>query len=359
MIIDFIENVLIPHISGLWTLPWILVGFIATIIIAKFTGRQRIDAIMKKIGLILLYFFVPVLIFRIFLNTTFGEPQIIFSIIVCAIILLMYVLAYIYATHLIKKIPVNKEKSRLFLKTMLTNQGRSSAFIGSMMLAISAWTVPAALYMALVGIALFAIIPYILSSMHKKESKESQTKQIKALPWFLKLYPWYLLAFVILGIGIHATTGYTTETLFGHDASVLLTLYTAITIPAALYYVGAGIHPTDLKKSELRKLIGKDKGGKDDDHWIWVRKIFLLTVLITPAVILLIFVPLFALSLIPAAWFSVIIINAVLPITSTNMFLLPYGIDKRSTAHSVTWTTLVCVPLVVALILLFSEIGFA
>lgn len=359
MIIDFIENVLIPHISGLWTLPWILVGFLLTMGIAKIIGRQKIDGIMKKIGLILLYFFVPVLIFRIFLNTTFGEPQIIFSIIVCAIILFMYLIAYFYAKHLINKLQIPTEKSRLFLKTMLTNQGRSSAFIGSMMLAINSWTVPAALYMALVGIALFAIIPYILSFMHKKESKEETSKQIKALPWFLKLYPWYLLAFVILGIGIHAVTGETTETLFGHDAAVLLTLYTAITIPAALYYVGAGIHPSDLKKNELRKLIGKDVGGKQDDHWIWVRKIFLLTVLITPAFILLFFVPLFALSIIPAAWFSVIIINSVLPITSTNMFLLPYGIDKKSTAHAVTWTTLVCVPIVVALIILFSEIGYA
>jgi len=32
------------------------------------------------------------------------------------------------------------------------------------------------------------------------------------------------------------------------------------------------------------------------------------------------------------------------------MFLIPYGIDKKSTAHVVTWTTLVCVPIVVALI---------
>jgi len=36
------------------------------------------------------------------------------------------------------------------------------------------------------------------------------------------------------------------------------------------------------------------------------------------------------------------------------MFLIPYGIDKKSTAHAVAWTTLVCVPIVVALITIFG-----
>jgi hypothetical protein len=63
---ETIDKLIIPYISGLWTLPWILIGFIITIIIAKFTGREKIDKIMKKIGLVLLYFFVPVLIFGYF-----------------------------------------------------------------------------------------------------------------------------------------------------------------------------------------------------------------------------------------------------------------------------------------------------
>jgi len=355
---ETIEQVIIPYISGLWTLPWILVGFIATIIIAKFIGREKIDKIMKKVGLILLYFFVPVLIFRIFLNTPFGQDEISFAIAVSGIVLFMYLLAFGYARYKSKKLNLQGEQKNLFMKTVLTNQGRSSAFIGSMMLAIEAWRVYAAIFMALVGIALFAIIPYILSYLHKKEKKESE-KAIKALPWFLKLYPWYLLFFVIVGILVQFMTGQKSADLIGYEADVLLRLYTAITIPAALYYVGAGIHPTDLKKSEMKKLLGMDTKKEKSDHWVWVRSIFFLTVILTPALLSVFFFGLYGLGLIPAAWLAVIIINAFLPITSTNMFLLPYGIDKRSTAHVVTWTTLVCVPIVVALITLFDVVfGF-
>lgn len=350
--IDAIQTI-INYISGLYTLPWILIGFILTILIAKITGREKIDKIMKKIGLILLYFFVPVLLFRIFLNTTFGKSQIEFAIIVAFIMFFMYLLAYLYAQYTIKKQKISGKKKSLYLKTVLTNQGRSSAFIGGAMLAIEEWSVPAAIFMALVGIGLFAIIPAILSYMHRKENKSSKEETINALPWFLKLYPWYLLAFVISAIVIHHQTGITTNN-FG-DIGTLLKLYTAITIPAALYYVGAGIHPSDLKVSEMKKLFGLDKSAEKDDHWQWVRNIFTLTVLITPIILVTIFGALFVTGILPdPAWFAVIAINAFLPITSTNMFLIPYGIDKKSTAHAVTWTTLICVPIVVALIALFK-----
>jgi len=53
--IDTLEAVL-PYIKGLWTLPWILVGFIVTLLLSRFIGEQKIDKAMKKIGLILLYF---------------------------------------------------------------------------------------------------------------------------------------------------------------------------------------------------------------------------------------------------------------------------------------------------------------
>jgi hypothetical protein len=361
---ELIDKGILPYISGLWTLPWILVGFILTIIIAKAIGREKIDKIMKKVGLVLLYFFVPVLIFRIFLNTPFGKNEIDFALIVSAIILFMYILAFLYAKYSANKQKLTGEEKNLYLKTVLTNQGRSSAFIGSMMLAIEAWKVYAAIFMALVGIALFAIIPAILSYMHKKETKNID-KNIKALPWFLKLYPWYLIIFVLLGtilqflLGSSSPKGITLSIhLIGYNADVILKLYTAITIPAALYYVGAGIHPTDLKVSEMKKLMRIDKKNKSSDflHWTWVRSIFFLTVILTPLIIALFFLGLFGLGLISGAWFAVIIINAFLPITSTNMFLLPYGIDKKSTAHAVTWTTLVCVPIVVALITILSII---
>ncbi len=344
--IEILKEIL-PYISGLYTLPWILIGFILTILIAKITGREKIDKIMKKIGLILLYFFIPVLLFRIFISTTFGSREIEFSIIVSFIILLMYVLSYVYAKYQMKKQRFSAKKQSLYLKTMLTNQGRSSAFIGSVMMGF--WQLEAGIFMALVGIALFAIMPYILSHLHKKECKDTdETKN--PLPWFLKIYPWYLISFVIAALLLHGPGGITID--FNDSLPFLVKFYTAITIPAALYYVGAGIHPSDLKLGEIKKLIGID--SDDSDHWKWVRDMFILTVFITPLVIGLIFGGLHILGFIPGAWFAVIFINAVLPVTSTNMFLLPYGIDKRSTAHIVTWTTLVCVPIVVALIMVFS-----
>jgi len=350
--IDILNDIL-PYISGLYTLPWILVGFVVTILIAKVTGRDKIDKVMKKIGLILLYFFIPVLVFRIFLNTDFGQKQIEFAIVVSVIVFFMYLLAFVFARYKAKSWGLKDTKKRLFIKTVLTNQGRSSAFIGGALLA-SPWYVEAAIYIAIVGIALFAVIPYFLSYMHKKETKDTEkVEHVKALPWFLKLYPWYLIAFVIAAVGIHATTGITTKD-FGNDLETILIFYSAMTIPAALYYVGAWIHPKDLKKSELKKLFGVDKSNEAGDHWAWVRSIFVLTAIITPVLTALIFAPLFALGSISNAWFAVIIINSVLPITSTNMFLLPYGIDKKSTAHSVTWTTIVCVPIVVLLIAIFG-----
>lgn len=343
--IEVLKEIL-PYISGLYTLPWIVVGFVLTILIAKFTGREKIDRIMKKIGLILLYFFIPVLLFRIFVSTTFGSREIEFSIIVAFIILLMYILAYVFAKYQAKKQMLPAKKEMLYLKTMLTNQGRSSAFIGSAMMAF--WQLEAGIFMALVGIALFAIMPYILSHLHKKEQNNIEAKN--PLPWFLKLYPWYLISFVIAAVLLHGPGGVTID--FNEPLPFLVKFYTAITIPAALYYVGAGIHPSDLKLSEIKKLLGLD--SDDSDHWKWVRDMFILTVLITPLIIGLIFGGLLAIGVIPGAWFAVIFINAILPVTSTNMFLLPYGIDKRSTAHIVTWTTLVCVPIVVLLIMVFS-----
>ncbi len=350
--IEIMRNIL-PYISGLYTLPWILVGFILTIIIAKFIGREKIDKIMKKIGLIILYFFIPVLLFRIFLNTTFGTEEIKFSIIVAVTILAMYIIAYLYAKYQIKKQNLSEKNKNLYLKTVLTNQGRSSAFIGGAMLAIETWAVPAGIVMAIVGIALFAIIPYILSHMHNKEAKKQKEEHMKTLPWFLKIYPWFLISFVIAAIIIHAQTGVTTAN-FG-DAGILLQFYTAITIPAALYYVGSGIDPSDLKINEIKKLIGVDKKDSSD-HWKWVRNMFIVTVIITPLIIGIAFGSLYTIGLIPGAWFAVILINASLPVTSTNMFLLPYGLDKKSTAHIITWTTLICVPIVVALIAILGTV---
>lgn len=349
-ILDLLESV-IPYISGLYTLPWIGVGFVANILLSRLFGERRVAAAMKKMGLVLLYFFIPVLIFRIFLDTPLGIEQLEFVAVTAAVITFMYLLAYAFARHTASRQPLRGEQKSLYVRTVLTNQGRSAAFIGSAM--VTYWPTEAGIFMALVGIALFAVIPYVLSHLHTKERTASTGGNMQVLPWFLKLYPWYLLLFVLSAVAIHGLTG-TTIASFG-GGGIILKFYTAVTIPAALYYVGSGIHPADLQASELRKLLALETDGHEH-HWSWVRRIFLLTVVLTPAIITTLLVPLLLLGVIPSAWFAVIVINALLPITSTNMFLLPYGIDKKSTAHSITWTTLVCVPLVIALIVVFNTV---
>jgi hypothetical protein len=346
--IETLEAIL-PYISGLWTLPWILIGFIVTVLLSRYIEGEKIDKMMKKTGFVLLYFFIPLLLFRIFLNRDFGVEEVEFVAVTCVVILFMYLLASIFAQFKADKLGLKGLTRKTFIKTVLTNQGRSSAFVGGALLT-SPWFVEAAIFIALVGIALFAVIPYILSCLHKKESNTSD-KHVHALPWYLKLYPWYLILFVILAVWIHGVTGITTDDL--GDIGVVLRFYTAITIPAALYYVGAGIHPHDLKREEMKKLFNY-KGAKTKDHWPWVRNIFLLTVIITSLLITIFFSLFFILNIIPKSWFAVIIINSFLPISSTNMFLVPYGIDKKVTALSVTWTTIVCVPIVVLLIYVFT-----
>jgi len=348
--IEILEAIL-PYIRGLWTLPWIVVGFFITILLSRILGEEKINKIMKKIGLILLYFFVPFLLFRIFLSVDFGENEIAFSSLCFVILALMYILAYYYAKKLSNKFKSDDDK-RHYIKTILTNQGRSSAFVGGALLAIQEWWVLAAIYMSIGAIFLFAIIPYILSYLHKKDFINIDVKSnVKTLPWYLRLFPWYLLLFAFSAVILHRFTGLVVND-FG-DFGIAFIFFTSLTIPAALYYVGAGIHPRDLKINEMKKLFDFKLKKERIDHWFCVRNIFFLTVIITP--ILTIIFTGFALILdfIPKEWFAVLVINSILPITSTNMFLVPYGIDKKITALSVTWTTLVCIPIVMILIVVF------
>ncbi|MDZ4122172.1 MAG: hypothetical protein U1C33_07100 [Candidatus Cloacimonadaceae bacterium] len=343
--IDFLKTVL-PYISGLYTLPWILVGFIGTVFFSKCFGAERVDKAMKKIALILLYFFVAPLVFRIFLDTPLGRQEALFVLIVILSISFMYFLAYLFALYQIKRQALTGTKRSLYLKTVITNQGRSSAFVGGILLVVESWAVPAGIFMALMGIALFAVIPYLLHLFNLRESRTSDDSGL-SLPWFLRIYPYYFIFFVVAAILLQKLTGLCTKQL--GDGGVLIRFYVALTIPAALYYVGSGIHPSDMKRSELRKLIGLQEDA-GIEHWQWVRQIFALTAVITPLFFFVIFGILYTSKLIPAAWFAVALINSILPITSTNMFLVPYGIDKRGTAHAVTWSTLICVPVVVLLI---------
>lgn len=350
--IEILES-LLPYIKGLWTLPWILIGFLVTWGLSCFIDEKKVDKSMKKIGLVLLYVFVPLLLFRIFLSVDFRTNELAFAVVCFIVLFLMYVLAYFFATSKVNKMEVKGAERRNFIKTVLTNQGRSSAFVGGAMLAIPGWWVLAAIYMSIGAIFLFAIIPYILSYLHKKDVEEKdKSSKVHALPWYLRLFPWYLITFAIAAVLIHGITGVTHKD-FG-DIGVIFEFFTSLTIPAALYYVGAGIHPHDLKIKELKKLIWSKNVHKSSDPWLSVRNIFFLTVIVTPLLTALFFVIFLAFDFIPKQWFAVLVINSILPITSTNMFLVPYGINKKVTALSVTWTTIVCVPIVVLLIAVFG-----
>lgn len=353
-IIGTIESI-IPYISGLYTLPWIVVGLVVTYVLGQSFGRERINKIMKKIGLILLFVFIPLLLFRIFLNITFGGDEIKFALLTFGVLFFMYILAYFLGHLEAKKLELDGMSKRTFIKTVLTNQGRSAAFVGGMLLAIEEWRTPAAIYIALVGIGLFAILPYVLSVMHKNETK-SISKETSPLPWYLRLYPWYLLSFVVAAIVIHRSTGTVMADL--GDAGTVLFFITALTIPAGLYYVGSGIHPEDLKLEEMKKMFFPPKTGEEREfYWSAGRNAFLTTMLYTPIITVMIFAPILYLDLMPSSWFVVIILNSIMPITSTNMFLIPYGLDFKGTALAVTWTTVVAVPVLMALIFLFERMG--
>lgn len=345
-----IINELLLYFTGLWTLPWILIGYIFTNIFSKIFGEQKVDFVMKKIGLILLFVFIPLLLFRIFLDVDFETSEIIFSILCISVIAFTYLITYLFAINYGRKFNLQFNEKNIFIKTFLTNQGRSSAFIGGAMLAISDWQIPAAIYMSIGAIFLFALIPYLLLQLHKRENKKNNSTKIEALPWYLKIFPWYLLIFALSSIIIHSTTGIYLSDL--KDFGIIFKFITALTIPAALYYVGAGINSNDLKKSEIRKLFDF-KNKKEFNHWIWVRYILFLTIVIIPIFTILISSLLLFFKIIPNDWIFVIIINSFLPITSTNMFLIPYGINKKVTALSISWSTILCVPIVILLIVYF------
>jgi hypothetical protein len=281
------------------------------------------------------------------LNIDFKEEQIDFTILSCMVMAFLYIIAYLFAIKKSKKIPENGKETQ-FIKTVIVNQGRGAAFVGSAMLAIEEIRVSAAIYITLLGIFLFALIPYVLSLLHKKGIK-GNVKEQNSLPLHIRVFPWYLLIFPISAIIIHSYTGITT-TDSSHNWDRILNLLAAITIPAALYYVGSGIRMKDLSKTELKKLFF----GKENGYLTWVREIIFLTLVITPVIVAVIFGILLIIHIIPYQWFVVLILNAILPISSTNMFLVPYGINKKVTALSVTWTTVFSIPFFVLLLYIFS-----
>ena len=84
---------MMPYITGLYTLPWIVVGFVVNIILARIYGEERISRAMKKAGIVLLFVFIPILLFKHFLNVNFGEEEIDFVIVSCIVMAFLYMIA--------------------------------------------------------------------------------------------------------------------------------------------------------------------------------------------------------------------------------------------------------------------------
>ena len=166
-ILDVLEAI-IPYISGLYTLPWIAVGFVANGILHRLFGEERVKAAMEKISLVLLFVFIPLLLFKLFLNIDFREEELDFAVVACGTMALLYVVAYVFGSRCSSRLTQPKAESVRFLKTIVVNQGRSAAFFGSAILAFSELKIYAAIYITLVGIFLFAIVPYALSILHHR-----------------------------------------------------------------------------------------------------------------------------------------------------------------------------------------------
>ncbi|MEM2715516.1 MAG: hypothetical protein QW762_02260 [Candidatus Thermoplasmatota archaeon] len=315
-----IEKIL-PYMSGLYTLIWIPIGLLMNILFSRIYGEEKVEKKMKKFGLLLLFIFVPILVFKNFFNVNFGREEIDFIFVSIIFMFFLYLIAYFFA--------LSKGKNEL--KTIVVNQGRSSAFIGGALLSIEKIAIYAAIYMSLLGIYLFAIIPYFLSRRKGKNP----------LPFYLKIYPWYLLVFPFSAVILHSYTGLTTKTM---QYGIAIDFLASLTIISGLYYVGASIKLKDLKISEMKKIFFK---GNDDFEI--VGKILFLTLFLTPLISFLILLPFIAFKIFPFEWFIVLLINSILPITSTNIFLTPYGINKKVTALAVTWSTIFSIPLFIIL----------
>jgi len=346
-ILDVLESI-IPYISGLYTLPWIVVGFFCNIALGHLFGKERIMAIMKKISLVLLFVFIPILLFKLFLNIDFREEELDFVVFACGVTALLYGIAYLFGSRMSPRVTATKDDQISFLKTIVVNQGRSAAFFGSAILALDALKIYAAIYITLVGLFLFAIVPYTLSVLHNREVNHAQSEK-SPLPLFLRIFPWYLLFFPVSAAIIHHQFDITTGS---SEWGVILDFLAAVTIPAALYYVGSSIRIADMRLGELRQLFISNTRQLELKQ---VRATLLLTMVITPALVAAIFGTLLLLQAIPAEWFAVIFLNAVLPVSSTNMFLVPYGINYKATALAVTWTTLVSLPVFVLLLAVMAQ----
>jgi hypothetical protein len=321
---------------------------VANGVLSRVFGAGRIKTVMQKISLVLLFVFIPILLFKLFLNIDFRGEELDFAMVACGAMALSYIIAYLFGLRRAPRLAITKQEQVHFIKTVVVNQGRSAAFFGSAILAFSELKIFAAIYITLVGIFLFAIVPYALSALHHQEASHPQSQK-SPLPRFLRIFPWYLLIFPVSATLIHHQLDLTTGS---SEWGVILDFLAAVTIPAALYYVGSSIKVADLHLNELRQLFSSSTHRRELQK---VREILLLTMVVTPAVVIVLFGVLLLMQVIVPEWFAVIFLNAILPVTSTNMFLIPYGIDGKVTALAITWTTIISLPVFVVLLSVISQ----
>ncbi|KAL0225677.1 hypothetical protein P9112_013001 [Eukaryota sp. TZLM1-RC] len=360
---------ILPYISGVAALPWIIIGFIVNSILCYCLNPSSVIKAMKAFGKVLLFVFIPLLQFRIFLSIPFGLSEISFSITAVAVMLLLYLVSYYSSKLRSRSLKLCIMENQEFLKTCLTNQGRSSAFIGGSLLSIAAWEIQASLYMALYGVFLFVLIPIALSRMSKKdvlpkelqdmsspadvdlESNHTPVKPTSPIPLYLQIFPVFLLVTIAIAIILNRMFDITMESL--GKPGEYIHLVSAFTVPLGLYYAGSGVKAEDLKWMNISQVFSTQSQSlalRSTSFTLFINLV------ISPLIIGSIFGVLTLFKIIDTSWFSVIFINTILPTTPTNIFLEEFGINKKATALTVSTSTALGVPLVLIMIPLLNGI---
>ncbi|KAL0213036.1 hypothetical protein RCL1_006662 [Eukaryota sp. TZLM3-RCL] len=467
----------IHYLSGVYALPWLVVGFILNSLFTRWCCPLKVQRFMKIFGNFLLYVLIPLLIFRLFLSVDFDTYAVIFSIISALSIGLMYFVSYIYARYSARRLEMSPKESKVYIKSIFTNQGRSSIFIGGALLSIEEWSFYAAIYLSIFGAFLFAVTPFILTGMAKtgencQEDEEKEMDVIRsvpldtlsrkvngnhynrsspcsfdsleyndishsisdnvetivstnnnnnetdsvsddlsnmstkdetcevlndkadlcqgdecdlqcikvdevegesmdevavpvevpssqlALPLGLRIFPAVLMVTIISSIVLRRLTG-TSFSAWGNIGSFLHFL-SALTVPFGLYFAGAGIKTRDLSWSNLVLYLWPSKlttqNRSEIQSILIIRGSLFTTLVLCPLIIGLIFFLLQVFGVASSAWFCVMFLNSLLPITSTNVFLVDYGLSLSGVSISVSMSTIIAVPLVFSLIPVFDSI---
>ncbi|KAL0213218.1 hypothetical protein RCL1_006844 [Eukaryota sp. TZLM3-RCL] len=435
--------IIIKYLSGLYALPWLVFGFFINLALTKCCSIDKIRRFMKVFGNVLLYFLIPLLIFRLFLSVDFDAYAVIFSVISALTIGSMYLISYLYAYYTSKSLKMARKEAEEYIKSVFTNQGA--------LLGIEEWSFYAAIYLAIFGIFLFVLTPFVLSKITSKVTETDPEEGVKemnlirsipldspennnsistsstqetledvkhcgdstreqedlidntdvgvelneqggisveekcegssivemkipevtevavpvevpssqpALPLGLRIFPAVLMVTIISSIVLRRLTG-TSFSAWGNIGSFLHFL-SALTVPFGLYFAGAGIKTRDLSWSNLVLYLWPSKlttqNRSEIQSILIIRGSLFTTLVLCPLIIGLIFFSLQVFGVASSAWFCVMFLNSLLPITSTNVFLVDYGLSLSGVSISVSMSTIIAVPLVFSLIPVFDAL---